>query len=1158
MSNLFAFFVLLNACTGISGGNDDPNAGEDSAIDSDDSGDPGTGDTVLTGDPDALAWGAIPDTDLADPDPAHVKADDALGMVDNRLALWLAKDAVIADVNGVLAPFSATIVGGDPELGWIVVEVDSSVLEDALNAALDAAAFEVAHLELIYPEQVLATAHGPSFFDDDSDYGEWEWETLDKGASWGLKFIHAPAAWNLRAKMVGAWEGGPMAVVLDLGFQDHIDLSFAEGSDLEARPETIHGTAVASVMTAHWNDTGMEGVFPSAPWLDESQWSTETLAVKSSTTIQNLQRLSEVLLTASLDEQPLVVNQSMGTNYLRRINGEFLLALPSDSPAWFGKSYAELNVLEGRALQAFSRRIADEMGMTQWLYVCSAGNSNIDDFIAELTGFDARRFTAAENSGCGYAASVGDPRFVAVENLQAPGDRLEHVSNRSGTIAAPGEQLGQADYDNGYRTGGGTSFSAPMVAGAAMVLWSLEPDATALQVREALLEGAREPVEDSAPILDLWAAIEHLDTFDEEPDLIRALADLDDGSGDGLLREDPDGNTVTETSRPDGDGCIDMADFRALRDAVLDGRLPDAAYDGLNGGERNIKRDYNEDGEIRWTASSAAAPDGFFARQDLDGDGVLGEGDVEVLGRVWGWCEDEADRADTAGLAANQLVGWLSSVDVWVDLTDAPSVTLTAEGVAPKTLRRGEDEVVGGYGLVTMPYDGCGDFVIRSTKNDVQRQWRPDDAAAPGNDLVLGSGAAITIDRTVPLAFRHVAGTGGAVALVYDSAEPAEVADPAIGMMVSSAGALALPDDSAIALATPARRWTIDIDGTIDDFTPWQWAPSGRALLAANVTTIDFDEDWFAYIDLDREQGWILDPDTPQHWGDWPAIDSSGVIWISGTDGHIHTISPPPIGIADVERFIDELVGLSEPICVDEVAEGIASPSAARFDQVTDWRELRLAHAEGGPVSVDGFVVAQGLNADETWDLVVLNRDGTEAVTIDKGWKTGKDGPDGEPHPESVSWSSSGRYLAYVRDDGVYVADMGDAWLNFPTDEAVSTTKISDIVGEVMFSPGLALLMVVDSFGPFSDPRADITVMTTDGTEMATYTHGPRYGQPGWSALGTQIVIIDPTDILTRPDLQVVSALRTEVEWETRDWRSETGGRSEEAFPTWARTLISD
>lgn len=105
------------------------------------------------------------------------------------------------------------------------------------------------------------------------------------------------------------------------------------------------------------------------------------------------------------------------------------------------------------------------------LVVAAAGNSNSE--------------TPLYPAGYDYVLSVAS----SDEN-----DVRSFFSNygKSVDIVAPGTNIYTTDYDDGYRTDSGTSLSAPLVAGAAALVWALNPTFTGLQVGEQLRISADE------------------------------------------------------------------------------------------------------------------------------------------------------------------------------------------------------------------------------------------------------------------------------------------------------------------------------------------------------------------------------------------------------------------------------------------------------------------------------------------------------------------------------------------------------------------------------------------------------------------------------------------------------------------------------------------
>jgi subtilisin family serine protease len=80
-----------------------------------------------------------------------------------------------------------------------------------------------------------------------------------------------------------------------------------------------------------------------------------------------------------------------------------------------------------------------------------------------------------------------------------------------GGLGAPGEGVVSLTPEGGRAVSVGTSIAAPFVTGAAALLWSLLPSATAVEVKHALLSspaGQRRAL--APPLLDAWGAFEVL------------------------------------------------------------------------------------------------------------------------------------------------------------------------------------------------------------------------------------------------------------------------------------------------------------------------------------------------------------------------------------------------------------------------------------------------------------------------------------------------------------------------------------------------------------------------------------------------------------------------------------------------------------------------
>jgi hypothetical protein len=200
-----------------------------------------------------------------------------------------------------------------------------------------------------------------------------------------------------------------------------------------ANDEELHGTATASVVAAPVNTKGLVGIYPQAK-----------LQLWDASPDGQLTVGDEIAgLTAARKRGPGVINLSLG-------------------------GFDRLPIEEHAILNAF--------GAGQ-LIVASAGNDR------------------EQGSSPSYPAS-----FAHVLTVGATGesDRVTVFSSASAAmdLAAPGQDITAAIptlFDpSGYASVDGTSFSAPLVSGAAAAVWTLRPTLTNTQLFEVMRRSARD------------------------------------------------------------------------------------------------------------------------------------------------------------------------------------------------------------------------------------------------------------------------------------------------------------------------------------------------------------------------------------------------------------------------------------------------------------------------------------------------------------------------------------------------------------------------------------------------------------------------------------------------------------------------------------------
>jgi len=184
--------------------------------------------------------------------------------------------------------------------------------------------------------------------------------------------------------------------------------------------EEEHGTAVSSVVAAPENGVGVVGIYPEAAL---GEWDSGSLFV--SDVIAGIDR--------ALNAGPGVINMSFG-------------------------------------FDGYDAMLADEIDVafgTGTLLVAAAGNDFLEGNAEHSPASLHHVLTVAATDAANHSSSFSN-RSLAVD-LAAPG---ENIPLAVPTWASP----------SGYAAGDGTSFSAPLVAGAAAWVWTRRPDLDVTQL----------------------------------------------------------------------------------------------------------------------------------------------------------------------------------------------------------------------------------------------------------------------------------------------------------------------------------------------------------------------------------------------------------------------------------------------------------------------------------------------------------------------------------------------------------------------------------------------------------------------------------------------------------------------------------------------------
>ncbi|HTS66693.1 MAG TPA: S8 family serine peptidase [Candidatus Acidoferrales bacterium] len=197
------------------------------------------------------------------------------------------------------------------------------------------------------------------------------------------------------------------------------------------------------------------------------------------------------------------------TLLVRPIFPEFVLG----GEQWPGTSAHELAKAIVEAVKAGARVLNLSVDL---LAPSSGGERQLSEALNYAAAAGAIAVVAAGNQGLvGSSALTRHPWVIPVIACGESGEPLA-ISNLGASMAtrgvrAPGENITSIGADGAPGTFSGTSAAAPFVSGAAALLWSLFPRATATAIKLALTRfQARRPLTLVPPLLDAWAAYRNL------------------------------------------------------------------------------------------------------------------------------------------------------------------------------------------------------------------------------------------------------------------------------------------------------------------------------------------------------------------------------------------------------------------------------------------------------------------------------------------------------------------------------------------------------------------------------------------------------------------------------------------------------------------------
>ena len=446
-------------------------------------------------------------TEIPDPNRKEVEmydykeediSEDESGMLylNNIVSIGFTRESAMNARLAVVKAINGEVVGHRDMVAELQVKISKKTLDEIYDLCdyLEET-FEI--VEIASPETLLTM----DFFEAnpaDPWPGEerLNWADVDDpigGLNWWLKFIKAPSAW-----LYSNYMNTPVKIgIIDSGFDtehDDLQLKFINKENEKKNYHKDHGTHVAGIIGATWNNKGVNGVVPNA---DMWVYAVADNAKKTTWNIKEIYNGLWELVRSGCK----IINVSGG--YSGNIkNSDKPFSTKSNNKAG-EKASREMGWLLEETLQKGQ----------DFLVVQSAGNGAKDDLGVDT--LNGQIFSSITEKNCFSSDKVSQKqimdRVIVVtasdfrHTMPAYANGGEQVAISAPGLTAPANpntgNLGSGIYstmpNNQYGFQNGTSMATPMVAGVATLVWSINPSFKADKVKSIVCNNTNEWVADN-------------------------------------------------------------------------------------------------------------------------------------------------------------------------------------------------------------------------------------------------------------------------------------------------------------------------------------------------------------------------------------------------------------------------------------------------------------------------------------------------------------------------------------------------------------------------------------------------------------------------------------------------------------------------------------
>ncbi len=412
------------------------------------------------------------------------KFDSDSGFLKNTVLVFFDEDAGFFDKTGTLSSYDLTTVCVLPDFNLYVAKTEDKSLEELDKLCEELNKNENVALSTICPARKLDMQYTPDDpFNDELNFWNSDWDDENpEGNNWHIEATDTRSAWGYKPLYnninIGVVDGGFDTNHEELAGKIVFPTSRAERRN---RPNH-HGTHVAGIIGANQdNGVGISGVCPDSTLICVD-WSPSDMQLWIAD-LAVLQALSETVKGGAK-----VINFSVGSS---SSIGEKDYKSP--------KIVTDVDgILYSYAMGSLLNKGYD------FLVVQSAGNGNEESYAVDA--FQNGLFCSINENNAflpfkNITAEDLLDRIIVVANAEMTksGYMLSSSSNVGDKvdIAAPGYDIFSTLKNDEYGRKTGTSMAAPVVTGIAALVWSINEDLTAPQVKKIICENTNITVEPS-------------------------------------------------------------------------------------------------------------------------------------------------------------------------------------------------------------------------------------------------------------------------------------------------------------------------------------------------------------------------------------------------------------------------------------------------------------------------------------------------------------------------------------------------------------------------------------------------------------------------------------------------------------------------------------